>query len=83
MPNLDAVAKRPQNSYYGRTIDDGHQVSGSRLRQHLAHLLVKHVDRLERPHHHLEMGDLAGMVPGDHVDAVDLDAIDDIFEPAA
>ncbi len=61
----------------------GTQLSASQPLQHLAHFLVKHVHRLQRPHHHLEMGDLSGVVPGDHVDAVDLDAIDNIFEPAA
>src|SRR5262249_44960301 len=31
--------------------------------QHLTHLLVDQVYRLQRTHHHLEIGDLAGFVP--------------------
>ena len=41
---------------------------------------MQQVDRLERAHHHLEMRDAAVVGEGDDVDAVDLDALDDVFE---
>jgi hypothetical protein len=41
-----------------------------------AHPLVNDVDRLQMPEHHLELDDLAGLVPLDQVDAVDEDAVD-------
>ena len=50
--------------------------SGPGARQSRAHHLMQRVDRLQRPHHHLEADDLALRVPADHVDAVDLDAVD-------
>jgi hypothetical protein len=34
------------------------------------------VELLERPHHHLEMRDLVVVSDGDHVDAIDPDAVD-------
>ena len=45
-------------------------------RQHRSHLLVDQVDGLERAQHHLEVDDPAGIVPADHVDAVDAEAVD-------
>ena len=44
--------------------------------EHGAHPLAQQADRLQRPHHHLAVGDLAGIVPADQVDAMDLDAVD-------
>ena len=48
--------------------------------QLLAHQPMQQVDRLERAHHHLEMRDPAVVAEGDDVDAVDLDALDLVFE---
>src|SRR5436853_7599234 len=52
----------------------------SRLRQLLSHQPVQQVDRLERAHHHLEIGDAAVISDGADVDAVDLDAVDFAFK---
>lgn len=43
--------------------------------QQLAHLLVQHVDGLQRSDHDLETGDLLVGVPPDHVDAIDGDPV--------
>src|SRR6478609_7765456 len=40
------------------------------------HLLVHGLDRLERPHHHAELDDPAGVVAADDVDAVHVLALD-------
>src|SRR3954451_18407315 len=65
-----------------------HQMSGRRLRPDVAaswlgelgsHQLMQQIHRLERPHHHLEMRDLA-VRKGDDVDAVDGDAVDFFYE---
>ena len=37
---------------------------------------MQQVERFERPHHHLEMRDPAVVADGDHVDAIDPDAVD-------
>src|SRR6185437_11226103 len=52
----------------------------SRLGQLFAHQSMEQVHRLEWPHHHLEMRDSAIVIEGDDVDAVDLDAVDGLFE---
>src|SRR5262249_49342798 len=44
--------------------------------QRRGHLLVDQVDGLERPDHHLEVGDPAVLAPRNHVDAVDGQAVD-------
>src|SRR5207245_3430961 len=52
----------------------------SRLRQLLSHQPVQQVDRLERAHHHLEIGDAAVITDRDDVDAIDPDAVDLAFK---
>src|SRR3954447_23895274 len=61
---------------------DGHDrtVPGSLPGELLSHQAVKQIDSLERTHHHLEMRDLTVIAEGDDVDAVDLDALDLVFE---
>src|SRR6266404_1039630 len=46
----------------------------------LPHQTVQQIDSLQRTHHHLEMRDLTVIAEGDDVDAVDLDALDLVFE---
>ena len=41
---------------------------------------MQFVDRLERPYHHLELGDEARVVPADDVHAVDDDAFNRALE---
>jgi hypothetical protein len=41
---------------------------------------MQQVERLERPHHHLEMRDQAVVSDGDYVDPIDPDAVDLAFE---
>jgi hypothetical protein len=41
-----------------------------------AHGLMNGVNRLERPHHHLEAIDLTICVPSDEIGAVDVDTVD-------
>src|SRR5580692_1566975 len=36
---------------------------------------MNQVDRLQWPKHHLEFGDLSGVIPPDHVDAVDAGSV--------
>ena len=62
----------------------GHAVSGElahasrRLHrpEHPRHLRVNNLDRLPRTEHDLEVDDLALVVPADHVDTVDRNAVD-------
>src|SRR5256885_12790829 len=46
----------------------------------LSHQTVQQIDSLQRTHHHLEVRDLTVIAEGDDVDAVDLDALDLVFE---
>ena len=43
--------------------------------QHGSHLLMDQVDCLERPNQYLKLDNLAFVVPLDHVDAVNVDAL--------
>src|SRR3546814_5594464 len=58
-----------------------HGLTGLR-REHRRHFFPYLVDRLERPHHDLEIPYLSVGVPADDVDAIDLDAVElaDEFE---
>src|ERR1700675_4807805 len=44
--------------------------------KHLRHLLVNQIDCLHRPQHDFELSYLSGVVPLDHVDTIDGDAVE-------
>ena len=54
--------------------------SGLHLLQHRLHLGVEEIDGLQRADHHLELDDLACVVAGEDVDAVDVLALELGFE---
>src|SRR6266702_6254265 len=56
------------------------EATGSLPSELLSHQTVQQIDSLQRTHHHLEMRDLTVIAEGDDVDAVDLDALDLVFE---
>src|SRR6187399_1807432 len=61
---------------------NGHERANQGLlpRELFSHQSMQQIDPLQRAHHHLEMRDLAVIAEGDDVDAVNLDALDLVFE---
>src|SRR3546814_20752899 len=70
-----------EQQQYGKGGPAANGLTGLR-REHRRHFFPYLVDRLERPHHDLEIPYLSVGVPADDVDAIDLDAVElaDEFE---
>src|SRR6266540_4024267 len=74
------ISGQPLRHKRHRTSSRSCSLTSSLLGELLPHQAVQQIDSLQRTHHHLEVRDLTVIAEGDDVDAVDLDALDLVFE---
>jgi hypothetical protein len=65
--NLDIELKRQTHANYLASLRNALQQNG--------HFLMNHIDRLQRPQHYLEIGNLLIAIPAYQVDTINLDAV--------